>query len=111
MSATLLHTDGLRPALGPSQHSNAQVRPLSFSLQLSVLAEKTLRMSTDRAARYRRLALQEPDEEKARLLHLLAEEAERGTLWTVDRLSFSTVEKNSSDKPPAKRDSKWYIGS
>jgi hypothetical protein len=69
-------------------------------------------MSTDRAARYRRLALSEPDKEKARLLHLLAEEAEQGTLWTVDRLSsFSSVEKNSPDKPPAKRDSKWYLGS
>ena len=41
-------------------------------------------MSTNaRAIRYRRLALAEPDAEKARLLQLLADEAERGILCTV----------------------------
>ena len=44
-------------------------------------------MSHDRAARYRRLALAEPDKEKAELLRLLAEEADRGVLVTTERLS------------------------
>jgi hypothetical protein len=48
-------------------------------------------MSTVRAARYRRLALLEPDKEKSRILQLLAEEAERGILCPVDRPSNSTV--------------------
>jgi hypothetical protein len=38
-----------------------------------------------RAVRYRRLALAEPDEAKAALLHKIADEAERGVLCTVDR--------------------------
>lgn len=41
-------------------------------------------MSNPRAVKYRRLALAEQDQEKAQLLHLLAEEAERGVLVTVD---------------------------
>jgi hypothetical protein len=41
-------------------------------------------MSNPRAVTYRRLALVEPDEEKARLLHQLAEEAEQGILVTAD---------------------------
>jgi hypothetical protein len=65
-------------------------------------------MSTVRAARYRRLALLEPDKEKSRILQLLAEEAERGILCPVDRPSNSTVSKNSSDRPP-KSDAKWYF--
>jgi hypothetical protein len=68
-------------------------------------------MSTVRAARYRRLALLEPDKEKSRILQLLAEEAERGILCTVDRPSVSTVAKDSSDKPARSADAKWYIGS
>ena len=40
----------------------------------------------NRAIRYRRLALAEPDERKAAFLRELAEEADRGVLWTVDRL-------------------------
>jgi len=39
----------------------------------------------DRAVRYRRLALAEPDKAKAALLHKIADEAERGVLCTVDR--------------------------
>ena len=39
----------------------------------------------DRAVRYRRLALAEPDKTKAALLQKIAEEAERGVLCTVDR--------------------------
>jgi hypothetical protein len=41
-------------------------------------------MSNPRAIKYRRLALAEPDQEKVRLLHLLAEEAEKGILVTAD---------------------------
>jgi hypothetical protein len=41
-------------------------------------------MSHDRAARYRRLALAEPDKEKAELLRLLADEADRGVLVTAE---------------------------
>ena len=41
-------------------------------------------MSNPRAIKYRRLALAEPDQEKVRLLHLLAEEAEQGILVTAD---------------------------
>jgi hypothetical protein len=37
-------------------------------------------MTDPRAVRYRRLALAENDPEKARLLRLLADEAEQGTL-------------------------------
>jgi hypothetical protein len=38
----------------------------------------------DRAIRYRRLALREPDKAKAALLQKIADEAERGVLCTVD---------------------------
>jgi hypothetical protein len=41
-------------------------------------------MSDDRAARYRRLALAEPDKEKAELLRLLADESDRGVLVTSE---------------------------
>jgi hypothetical protein len=34
--------------------------------------------------RYRKLALQEPDKEKAQLLQLLADEADRGVLCAVE---------------------------
>jgi len=38
----------------------------------------------DRAVRYRRLALAEPDKAKAAFLQKIADEAERGVLCTVD---------------------------
>jgi hypothetical protein len=41
-------------------------------------------MNNPRAIKYRRLALAEQDQEKARLLHRLAEEAEQGILVTAD---------------------------
>jgi hypothetical protein len=41
-------------------------------------------MSNPRAARYRRLALQEPDIQKAKLLQLIADEADRGVLCTAE---------------------------
>jgi hypothetical protein len=70
---------------------------------------RRLSMSTVRAARYRRLALREPDMEKARILLQLAEEAERGTLCTVDQLSGSKVAKtDSSYKAPENPETKWY---
>ena len=39
----------------------------------------------DRAVRYRRLALAEPDKAKAALLQTIADEAERGLLCTVEK--------------------------
>ena len=42
-------------------------------------------MDHARAIRYRRLALQEPDQDKASLLRLIADEADRGVLVTSDR--------------------------
>jgi hypothetical protein len=45
------------------------------------LSDKT----RDRAVRYRRLALAEPDKAKTALLQKIADEAERGMLCTVDR--------------------------
>jgi hypothetical protein len=39
----------------------------------------------DRAIRYRRLALAEPDQSKAALLQKIADEADRGVLCTVDQ--------------------------
>jgi hypothetical protein len=41
-------------------------------------------MSNPRAVRYRRLALVEQDNEKAQLLRLIADEADRGVLYTAD---------------------------
>jgi hypothetical protein len=41
-------------------------------------------MNQLRALRYRKLALQEPDTEKAQLLQLLADEADRGVLCSVE---------------------------
>jgi hypothetical protein len=41
-------------------------------------------MDHARAIRYRRLALQEPDQDKASLLRLIADEADRGVLVTSD---------------------------
>ena len=42
-------------------------------------------MSDTRSTRYRRLALAEPDVDNARLLRLIADEADRGVLCTVQR--------------------------
>jgi hypothetical protein len=44
-------------------------------------------MSNPRAVRYRRLALAEQDSEKVRLLQLIAEEADRGVLFTAEWIS------------------------
>jgi len=44
-------------------------------------------MSTARAVRYRRLSLIEQDNEKARLLQLIADESDRGILFTADWIS------------------------
>jgi hypothetical protein len=48
--------------------------------------------SNPRAVRYRRLALIEQDNEKAQLLRLIADEAERGVLFTVERSRHDTIE-------------------
>jgi hypothetical protein len=44
-------------------------------------------MSNPRALRYRRLALAEQDNEKVRLLQLIADEADRGVLCTAEWIS------------------------
>jgi hypothetical protein len=46
-------------------------------------------MSNDRAVRYRRLALAEKDPENARLLQLIADEADHGVLVTADWMAPS----------------------
>jgi len=51
----------------------------------------------DRAVRYRRLALAEPDKAKAALLQKIADEAERGVLCTVDRKLPEVVGDKSSN--------------
>lgn len=51
-------------------------------------------MTDSRAVRYRRLALAEPDPERARLLRLIADEAERGVLCV------STM-KTAAPQPPS----------
>jgi hypothetical protein len=57
-------------------------------------------MSNPRAVRYRRLALVEQDNEKARLLHLIADEADRGVLFTAEWLSArSYLEHPVQNKP------------
>ena len=60
-------------------------------------------MSRDRAARYRRLALKEPDKEKAELLRLLADEADRGVLVTTEWLSARPYKKVEISEAGAKR--------
>jgi hypothetical protein len=55
-------------------------------------------MSNARAVRYRRLALAQQDTEKAKLLHLIADEADRGVLFTSEWLSKSLSLQNS---PPS----------
>jgi hypothetical protein len=44
-------------------------------------------MSNPRAVRYRRLALLEPDGQKAKLLQLIADEADRGVLCTSELIN------------------------
>jgi hypothetical protein len=45
-------------------------------------------MTSPRAVRYRRLALVEQDNEKAQLLRQLADEADRGVLFTVEHSRY-----------------------
>jgi hypothetical protein len=47
-------------------------------------------MSNPRAVRYRRLALAEQDNENAQLLRLIADEADRGVLCTVERSFYGS---------------------
>jgi hypothetical protein len=49
-------------------------------------------MSSPRAVRYRRLALVEQDYEKAELLRLLADEADRGVLFTAENSRHDKIE-------------------
>ena len=60
-------------------------------------------MSNPRAVKYRRLALAESDQEKARLLHQLADELDQGVLCTADWLSpqpFAPVQTPSNRGDP-----------
>jgi hypothetical protein len=49
-------------------------------------------MSSPRAIRYRRLALVEQDNEKAQLLRQIADEADRGVLFTVEHSRHDKIE-------------------
>jgi hypothetical protein len=49
-------------------------------------------MSSPRAVRFRRLALVEQDNEKAQLLRQIAEEADRGVLFTVEHSRHDKIE-------------------
>jgi len=49
-------------------------------------------MTCPRAIRYRRLALAEQDNERAQLLRLIADEADRGVLFTVERSRHDKIE-------------------
>jgi hypothetical protein len=54
-------------------------------------------MSNARAVRYRRLALVEQDNAKAQLLRLIADEADRGVLFTA---AWTTRRYGTKDEPP-----------
>ena len=58
-------------------------------------------MSNPRAVRYRRLALQEPDAEKAKLLQSIADEAERGVLCTSEWLQSKVKVQSPIGSSPA----------
>jgi hypothetical protein len=49
-------------------------------------------MNNPRALRYRRLALVEQDNEKAQLLRQIADEADRGVLFTVEHSRHDKIE-------------------
>jgi hypothetical protein len=49
-------------------------------------------MSSPRAIRYRRLALAEQDNEKAQLLRRIADEADRGVLFTVEHSRHDKIQ-------------------
>jgi hypothetical protein len=53
----------------------------------------------DRAVRYRRLALAEPDKAKAALLLKIADETERGVLCTADQTLIKSAPNIKSAKP------------
>ena len=61
-------------------------------------------MSSDRATRYRRLALAEQDKATADLLLRLTDECDRGVLCTADWLSAKLSRKN--EQPPKAGDAK-----
>jgi isocitrate lyase len=58
-------------------------------------------MSNPRAVRYRRLALQETDAEKAKLLQSIADEAERGVLCTAEWLQPKVKVQSPAASSPA----------
>jgi hypothetical protein len=54
-------------------------------------------MNQSHVLRYRKLALQEPDKKKAQLLQLLADEADRGVLCSVEWTRHGEVPIKSSE--------------
>jgi hypothetical protein len=83
--------------LGPMLHFEPEVSELTLGASINPNSRQELPRGAEgrnlprmidnqkRAARYRQLALAEPDKERASLLNRLADEAERGMLCTADR--------------------------
>jgi hypothetical protein len=69
---------------------------------LDSFMRRCVAMGHDRAARYRRLALKEPDKDNAALLRLLADEADRGVLVTTEWLSARPYKKVEISEPGSK---------
>jgi hypothetical protein len=85
------------PELISGESINANNRP---ELWCDVVGQNLPRMierNQNRAARYRRLALAEPNKEKSSLLNRIADEAERGVLWVADR------DLSQPSQPPPRR--------
>jgi hypothetical protein len=61
-------------------------------------------MSNPRAVKYRRLALQEPDKENAQLLRLIADEADRGVLCSVEWTRHGSKIENPIESSEARYD-------
>ena len=84
------HAESLQGRLGEKPR-DADMSVLSLTTALIAGRLGTVNTSSmsdknhDRAIRYRRLALAEPDTSKAALLQKIADEAERGVLCTVDQ--------------------------
>jgi len=62
----------------------SHLRPSRWCRRAGPIYSRGVAMEQSRALRYRKLALQEPDKEKAQLLQLLADEADRGILCSVE---------------------------
>jgi hypothetical protein len=56
-------------------------------------------MTTARALRYRKLALAEPDTDAAKLLRLIADEAELGILCVAEKHSAGPTDMQIAEQP------------